>query len=163
MAYLHRHGIMHRDLKSSNIVMSGSLTEVRTEAKGSKSHMLLWEGYAKVTDFGLSCVADSSGEMTAETGTYRWMAPEIIRHENYSFPADVYSFGILLWELIARDHPYAGLTPIQAAFSVAKHDLRPIIPGGVHPRLKALMTRCWHPAPSARPSFDDIVKLLEHI
>ncbi|KAF1793209.1 Ankyrin repeat-containing domain [Phytophthora cactorum] len=72
-------------------------------------------GTAKISDFGLSCVLEigSSSDLTAETGTYRWMAPEVIRHEPYSSKADVYSFGIVLWELLARDQPFRGLTPIQ--------------------------------------------------
>ena len=45
-------------------------------------------------------VALTGQELTAETGTYRWMAPEVIKHESYSSNADVYSFGIVLWQLI---------------------------------------------------------------
>ena len=47
-------------------------------------------------------------EHTAETGTYRWMAPEVIRHEAYSFMADVYSFALILWQLITREQPFKG-------------------------------------------------------
>jgi serine/threonine protein kinase len=98
MNYLHLCSIMHRDLKSGNVLID--------------SH-----GTAKISDFGLSCVLDmgSSRDLTAETGTYRWMAPEVIRHEPYSNKADVYSFGVVLWELLSRDQPFRGLTPIQGA------------------------------------------------
>lgn len=81
MAYLHSRSVIHRDLKPSNV--------------------LLMLGRAKVSDFGMS-IADCGQELTAETGTYRYMAPEVIRHESYSSNADVYSFGILLWQLITR-------------------------------------------------------------
>lgn len=82
MAYLHSRQVIHRDLKPSNVLLS-------------RDHR------AKIADFGMS-VANTGQELTAETGTYRYMAPEVIRHESYSSNADVYSFGILLWQLISR-------------------------------------------------------------
>ena len=82
MAYLHSRQVIHRDLKPSNVLLT-------------RDHR------AKISDFGMS-VANCGQELTAETGTYRYMAPEVIRHENYSSNADVYSFGILLWQLITR-------------------------------------------------------------
>jgi tRNA A-37 threonylcarbamoyl transferase component Bud32 len=82
MAYLHSRQVIHRDLKPSNVLLT-------------RDHR------AKIADFGMS-VANTGQELTAETGTYRYMAPEVIRHESYSSNADVYSFGILLWQLITR-------------------------------------------------------------
>eukprot|EP01041_Mallomonas_annulata_P003745 gene3745-7433_t len=144
MRFLHDNGILHRDLKSVNVLLDH-------------------DGVCKVADFGLSCSLSPSRDLTAETGTYRWMAPEVIRHEPYSTPADVFSFGILLWELIAREQPYAGMTPIQAAFGVAKDNLRPVISPTAPPRAKALMQRCWHGTPSMRPPFQEIVELLPQL
>ena len=80
MAYLHSQAILHRDLKPSNVLHTNNKR-------------------AKISDFGMS-VALTGQELTAETGTYRWMAPEVIKHESYSSNADVYSFGIVLWQLI---------------------------------------------------------------
>jgi serine/threonine protein kinase len=54
----------------------------------------------KVADFGVARVKAESGIMTAETGTYRWMAPEVIEHKPYDSKADVFSFGVVLWELL---------------------------------------------------------------
>lgn len=82
MAYLHSRQVIHRDLKPSNVLLN-------------------LDHRAKISDFGMS-VANPGEELTAETGTYRYMAPEVIRHESYSSNADVYSFGILLWQLITR-------------------------------------------------------------
>ncbi|KAE8648406.1 hypothetical protein Csa_008225 [Cucumis sativus] len=65
-------------------------------ASGSLSDLLV----IKVADFGVARVLAQSGVMTAETGTYRWMAPEVIEHKPYDHKADVYSFGIVLWELL---------------------------------------------------------------
>ena len=71
MAYLHSKDVIHRDLKSTNVLIDEN-------------------GRAKIADFGLSVLFTSSGkDLTAETGTYRWMAPEVIRHEAYSSNADV--------------------------------------------------------------------------
>ncbi|GMI10226.1 hypothetical protein TrLO_g15601 [Triparma laevis f. longispina] len=142
MAYLHSRGIIHRDLKSTNVLID------------SKSR-------AKIADFGLSINCNNHGkELTAETGTYRWMAPEVIRHETYSSNADVYSFGIVLWQLVARDVPFGNLTPIQAAFAVAKEDRRPQIPPHVKPALAQLIKSAWHGDQSCRPSFLLLVQSL---
>lgn len=129
----------------------------------SANVLLDGSGHCKVSDFGLSCRLQMDRNLTAETGTYRWMAPEVIRHETYSTPADVYSFGILLWELLVRDQPYAGMTPIQAAFGVAKDHLRPKLVSTLPARTRALMQRCWHPMPSMRPPFQEITELLPQL
>ncbi|KAI2488907.1 protein tyrosine kinase [Fragilaria crotonensis] len=132
MAYLHSRQVIHRDLKPSNVL----LTRDRR---------------AKISDFGMS-VANQGQELTAETGTYRYMAPEVIRHESYSSNADVYSFGILLWQLITREVPFSTMTPIQAAFSVAQ-GRRPEIPTSTPPRLREIISACWDQDAHMRPSF----------
>ncbi|KAG7401946.1 hypothetical protein PHYBOEH_008467 [Phytophthora boehmeriae] len=143
MNYLHLCSIMHRDLKSGNVLLD--------------SH-----GTAKISDFGLSCVLEigSSSDLTAETGTYRWMAPEVIRHEPYSNKADVYSFGVVLWELLARDQPFRGLTPIQAAFAVARQQMRPALPRQTPLKIGELIEHCWHHDPARRPDFGSILEAL---
>lgn len=74
----------------------------------------------KVADFGVARVQSQSGVMTAETGTYRWMAPEIIEHKPYGKKADMFSFGVVLWELLTGKVPYADMTPLQAAVGVVQ-------------------------------------------
>jgi serine/threonine protein kinase len=74
----------------------------------------------KVADFGVARVQAQSGVMTAETGTYRWMAPEVIEHKPYDRKADVFSFAIVLWELLTGKIPYENLTPLQAAVGVVQ-------------------------------------------
>ncbi|CAM9879142.1 unnamed protein product, partial [Phaeothamnion confervicola] len=144
MRYLHAMGVLHRDLKSTNILLDVS-------------------GHVRIVDFGLSCLAAPGRDMTAETGTYRWMAPEVIRHEPYSAAADVYSYAVVLWELITREQPFAGLTPIQAAFAVARQGLRPPLPSGLPPALAGLVKRCWHANPALRPSFAGVCAALPEI
>lgn len=139
MAYLHSRYVIHRDLKPSNVLLT-------------RDHR------AKIADFGMS-VANTGQELTAETGTYRYMAPEVIRHESYSSNADVYSFGIVLWQLITREVPFATMTPIQAAFAVAE-GRRPEIPPSTPQRLQEIMTACWDQDSQKRPSFTYIAMAL---
>ncbi|KOM45268.1 hypothetical protein LR48_Vigan06g057400 [Vigna angularis] len=101
--------------------------------------------------------------MTAETGTYRWMAPEVIEHKPYDQKADVFSFGIALWELLTGELPYSCLTPLQAAVGVVQKGLRPTIPKTTHPRLSELLQRCWQQDPTLRPDFSEIIEILQHI
>jgi len=100
--------------------------------------------------------------MTAETGTYRWMAPEVINHQPYDSKADVFSFAIVLWELITSKIPYDTMTPLQAAVGV-RQGLRPGLPKKTHPKLLDLMQRCWEADPSDRPAFSDILAELEDL
>lgn len=99
VAYLHQNNIIHRDLKAANLLMDE-------------------KGVVKVADFGVARLQNQSGIMTAETGTYRWMAPEVIEHKPYNQKADVFSFGIIIWELLTRKLPYEDLSPLQAAIAV---------------------------------------------
>ena len=138
MLYLHAQGIMHRDLKSANVLLDAT-------------------GVAKVTDFGLAARAPDDtargGSLTAETGTYRWMAPEVIRHERYSKKADVFSFGMILFELLTHQLPFADLAPLQAAVSVALNDERPPLPDGCPAPLARLVASCWASDRGGRPAF----------
>ncbi|KAE8654350.1 ACT-like protein tyrosine kinase family protein isoform 2 [Hibiscus syriacus] len=143
MNYLHQ-TIIHRDLKAPNLLMDEN--EV-----------------VKVADFGVARVKAQSGVMTAETGTYRWMAPEVIEHKPYDHKADVFSFGIVLWELLTGKLPYECLTPLQAAVGVVQKGLRPIIPKNTNPKLAELLERCWQQDPTLRPDFSEIIETLQQI
>ena len=139
MAYLHSRAILHRDLKPSNVLLTK-------------------RNRALISDFGMS-VSMTGQELTAETGTYRWMSPEVIRHEPYSSNADVYSFGVVLWQLITREVPFATMSPIQTAYAVAEGH-RPEIPTTVPEPLRQIIEACWHEDQSQRPSFTYIAMAL---
>ncbi|KAL6497932.1 Serine/threonine-protein kinase sty46 [Orobanche hederae] len=144
MNYLHQNNIIHRDLKAANLLMDEN--EV-----------------VKVADFGVARVKAQTGVMTAETGTYRWMAPEVIEHKRYDHKADVFSFGVLLWELLTGKLPYEYLTPLQAAIGVVQQGLRPTIPKHTHPKLTELLERCWQKDPALRPDFSEATRILQQI
>ncbi|KAJ0440190.1 putative dual-specificity kinase TKL-Pl-4 family [Helianthus annuus] len=144
MSYLHQNNIIHRDLKTANLLMD--------------EHDVV-----KVADFGVARVQTESGVMTAETGTYRWMAPEVIEHKPYDHKADVFSFAIVLWELLTGEVPYSYLTPLQAAVGVVQQGLRPTIPKQTHPKLAELLECCWRHDPTLRPNFTEILDKLKHL
>ncbi|CAK9187368.1 unnamed protein product [Ilex paraguariensis] len=143
MDYLHQNKIIHRDLKTANLLMD--------------THNVV-----KVADFGVARFQNQGGVMTAETGTYRWMAPEVINHQPYDQKADIFSFGIVLWELVTAKVPYDSMTPLQAALGV-RQGLRPDLPQDSHPKLLKLMQRCWEAIPGNRPSFSEIGVELEEL
>ncbi|KAK4481346.1 hypothetical protein RD792_012231 [Penstemon davidsonii] len=143
MEYLHQNNVIHRDLKTANLLMDTC-------------------NVVKVADFGVARFQNKGGVMTAETGTYRWMAPEVINHQPYDQKADVFSFAIVLWELVTAKIPYDTMTPLQAALGV-RQGLRPELPEDAHPKLLTLMQRCWEPLPCNRPSFTEIRTELEEL
>ncbi|KAG2291023.1 hypothetical protein Bca4012_006966 [Brassica carinata] len=144
MNYLHQNNIIHRDLKAANLLMD--------------EHEVV-----KVADFGVARVKAQTGVMTAETGTYRWMAPEVIEHKPYDHKADVFSYGIVLWELLTGKIPYEYMTPLQAAVGVVQKGLRPTIPKKTHPKMRELMERLWEKDPTLRPDFSEIIEQLQEI
>ncbi|KAI8539757.1 hypothetical protein RHMOL_Rhmol09G0207800 [Rhododendron molle] len=72
----------------------------------------------KIADFGIACEEAYCDLLADDPGTYRWMAPEMIKGRSYGHKVDVYSFGLILWEMVAGTIPYVDMTPIQAAFAV---------------------------------------------
>jgi len=143
IAYLHSRKILHRDLKTHNLLVDK-----------------FWN--VKVADFGLSrAMGDTDGTMTA-CGTPSWAAPEVLRRDHYSFKADVYSFGVCLWEMCTRERPYTDLKPFQVVIAVATNGLRPIIdPTVISPSFEKLLKLTWNDKSDERPDFTKIREILE--
>lgn len=143
MSYLHNFHppILHRDLKSPNLLVDLQYN-------------------IKISDFGLARVKAHVQTMTGNCGTVQWMAPEVLANQKYTEKADVFSFGIVVWEIVTGECPYDGMTQIQAALGVLNRNLRPVIPRSCPKFLGQLMKACWARQPEARPSFLQIVKAL---
>lgn len=148
MNYLHKSDpmIIHRDLKSHNLLVDEN-----------------WK--VKVCDFGLSKILENQSDYTTMTacGTPSWTAPEILRNEKYTEKGDVYSFGIVLWECISREDPYAGMPPFQVVLAVGTRQMRPVIPDGCKPEWADLMTKCWAEDQDARPTMSEVMTKLEQL
>uniref|UniRef100_A0A0D9YLF7 non-specific serine/threonine protein kinase n=1 Tax=Oryza glumipatula TaxID=40148 RepID=A0A0D9YLF7_9ORYZ len=159
--YIVTGGSLHDYLHKKN--NSFKLSEILRVATDISKGMNYLHQNNIIHHFGVARVKDQSGVMTAETGTYRWMAPEVIEHKPYDHKADVFSFGIVLWELITGKIPYEYLTPLQAAIGVVQKGLRPTIPKDTHPKLSELLQKCWHRDPAERPDFSQILEILQRL
>jgi len=139
--YLHQYDptIIHRDLKTQNLLVDE-----------------FWR--VKVCDFGLSRIKAS--ETMSRLGTLHYSAPEVLRGDRYTEKADVYSFGIVMWEMLTFSIPYEGYPPLKIASDVAYHQLRPEIKESFPKPLSTLMQECWDENPDNRPDFCEIVERL---
>ncbi|XP_006131683.2 mitogen-activated protein kinase kinase kinase 11 isoform X2 [Pelodiscus sinensis] len=151
MQYLHCGAIVpviHRDLKSNNILLSQRIEEGDMNGKT-----------LKITDFGLAREWHRTTKMSA-AGTYAWMAPEVIKASTFSKGSDVWSYGVLLWELLTGEVPYRGIDGLAVAYGVAVNKLTLPIPSTCPQPFAQLMAECWDQDPHGRPSFDSILTQL---
>lgn len=143
MQYLHKHGIIHRDLKSLNILLDDKKLPI-------------------ICDFGLSRrqgeseFDTSENLMTKDVGTPHWMAPELFETSNYTNKVDVYAFGMIMWEMLTESSPFKNMTGIQIAYAVCKKGERPEFPKITSDQMKAFINRCWNQDPNQRPTFEEI-------
>ncbi|GMH52092.1 hypothetical protein TrRE_jg840, partial [Triparma retinervis] len=150
MRYLHGRPspVIHGDLKSNNILIDR-------------------EGSGKVADFGKSQSNSTSSHQSKRNsgvGTQGWTAPEILEKgsDALTLKADVYSFGIIIWECATKKIPWEGMTDNQINRAMIKEQ-RPQVDESMDKELRALMEQCWSEDPKDRPHFDVIVKKLEAI
>ncbi|XP_024243929.1 mitogen-activated protein kinase kinase kinase 21 isoform X2 [Oncorhynchus tshawytscha] len=154
MHYLHEEAvvpIIHRDLKSCNILL---LEKIENDDIGRKT--------LKITDFGLAREWHNTTKMSA-AGTYSWMAPEVIKSSLFSKGSDVWSYGVLLWELLTGEVPYRGIDGLAVAYGVAVNKLTLPIPSTCPEPFAKLMEECWEQDPHIRPSFASILEQLTAI
>ncbi|KAI4350706.1 hypothetical protein L6164_005136 [Bauhinia variegata] len=145
LSYLHSKKIVHRDVKTENMLLDKTRT-------------------LKIADFGVARIeASNPHDMTGETGTLGYMAPEVLNGNPYNRKCDVYSFGICLWEIYCCDMPYPDLSFSEVTSAVVRQNLRPEIPRCCPSSLANVMKRCWDANPDKRPEMDEVVSMIEAI
>ncbi|KAL2340882.1 hypothetical protein Fmac_008822 [Flemingia macrophylla] len=145
LSYLHSQKVVHRDVKTENMLLDKTRT-------------------VKIADFGVARVeASNPNDMTGETGTLGYMAPEVLNGNPYNRKCDVYSFGICLWEIYCCDMPYPDLSFSEITTAVVRQNLRPEIPRCCPSSLANVMKKCWDANPDKRPEMDEVVSMLEAI
>ncbi|KAH3756512.1 leucinerich repeat kinase [Pelomyxa schiedti] len=166
LQYLHslHPPVVHRDLRSANIFIQTLDTEAPVRAK--------------LADFGLSIKA--AGKVAGKLRSWQWLAPEILdtRIETYDEQSDIFSFAILLFEIICRQHPYDEYfsqysivtrhstmewRDANMKVAISQENLRPTIPRTVPRKVRHLIQRCWRTAPNTRPTAGEVVSKLEEI
>lgn len=150
MMKLHRKNIIHRDLKPGNILIDE-------------------EYHPYITDFGLSKIAkfDKSSKQSKFCGTPMYMAPEVIQNNKYNGKADVYSFGIIMYQVITGLNPFPLFQSKWNEFNlyqfvVGKNGRPSFKNTQIKPSLKNLIESCWDPDPIKRPSFEEIFNKLAY-
>ncbi|CAO2814555.1 unnamed protein product [Amaranthus hypochondriacus] len=135
---IHRMKIVHRDLKSANCLVNKHWT-------------------VKICDFGLSRImTESPMKDSSSAGTPEWMAPELIRNEPFSEKCDIFSLGVIMWELCTLTRPWEGVPPERVVYAVANEGSRLELPEGP---LGQLIADCWA-EPHERPKCEDILSRL---
>lgn len=130
-----------------------------------KSHNLLVDNefQLKVCDFGISKILEHDETTNTKLGTLSWMAPEALLDSKYTKESDVYSYGMVLWEIVSGQQPFQELqAPIKIMGRIIEGD-RPAMPPHTDPGYAAIVRRCWDWQPHARPSFDFVVRELEKL
>lgn len=150
MEYLHSKDIVHFDLKCDNL-----LVNVKDPSRP----------ICKVADFGLSKMKQATLVSGGMRGTLPWMAPELLTMSStkVSEKIDVYSFGIVMWEILTGEDPYDGMHYGGVIGGILSNTLRPAVPASCHPEWRKLMEQCWSTEPERRPSFTEVASRLHAI
>lgn len=147
MEYLHGKNVVHFDIKCENLLVN--LRDAQRPI-------------CKVGDLGLSKVKQQTFVSGGVRGTLPWMAPELLNGSSslVSEKVDVFSFGIVMWELLTGEEPYANMHYGAIIGGIVNNTLRPTVPRWCDAAWKALMEKCWAADPGDRPTFLEIARSL---
>lgn len=141
LQYLHSINIVHRDLKSKNVLLTGSPPVCQAKLR-------LWNGQNETGvcyhDWYVCCSPTpqiSGYSCSGNVGTVHWTAPEVMASQRYQFPADVYSLGMVMYEMVTGHIPFQELIPMAVMMAVAINKKQPDIPPLVLPAMAALIRR----------------------
>lgn len=152
LQYLHGINILHRDLKGKNVLLTNDQFPCQ----------------AKLCDFGLARMRQETATMTGNIGTVHWTAPEIMNNKRYRFSADVYSLGMVLYEMASGKLPFAEMIPMAVMVAVVINKQRPPMDEiksrhGDEPRLQELIEKCTEWEASQRPSITEVISILTEL
>ena len=139
MTFLHKNGIIHRDLKTANIFLNSNM-------------------WPKIADFGIARFEGKNKNLTEAIGTPQYMAPELISSTSYDLKVDVYSYGLILYEMCELVKPFQDMSINEIFKKVVDRGERPPFSNKTPQILRSLIEKCWAQNPEERPSFIDIYK-----
>jgi len=152
--HLHQENILHRDLAARNILLRPNYQPLIADF-----------GLSKKVPINLDPKERSQVKTTSDSfrGPYKWMAPESLQKGEFSIKSDTYSYGVVLYEIVARQEPFPLYSIQEAAKKVVYENLRLVPPPITPPKFSSLMNRCWERDPAYRPDFKEIGNLLAEL
>eukprot|EP01135_Chromosphaera_perkinsii_P010534 Nk52_evm44s2152 gene=Nk52_evmTU44s2152 len=176
MNYLHASNppIFHRDLKSPNLLVDQDfhikvsdfgLTKFKETEFEQQQGLEGTSAAAAATGGGVGASSSPAGKAARQgeakfVGSIYWTAPEILRNQEYTEKADVYSFGIIMWELFTRKELYKDMHPVSVGYRVMKRGLRPELNEDIPDGVRELIAKCWDEEPEERPNFGSNIRFL---
>ena len=146
--YIHSRNIVHKDIRSMNFFVAGDYTLKLSEFS-----------YAKRT----AHTRISTTTTRSEENAYAWKAPEVLKTNEISKLADIYSMAVFFWELITKAIPFEAMSKFEIMQAVIKREERPIIKESWSEKIKDLLTKCWTSIRKDRPTAEEIRKRLSVI
>jgi len=141
LEYLHANRQVHRDIKPGNLLINS-------------------KGEVKISDFGISKLLDATaGVCDTFVGTVTYMSPERATGGAYSFPADIWSVGMILYQLSTGSFPFPALVSFPALFDLLCHQPEPRLPSGSPPAVSEAVERCLQQRPERRATAEELAAL----